>query len=56
MNRMIQQIPNADVIVRNPTHYAVALKYDVKKDMAPVVLAKGSGFHGQTDHRRRHEA
>ena len=44
MNRMIQQVPNADVIVRNPTHYAVALKYDLKNDMAPVVLAKGQDF------------
>ena len=41
MNRMIQQVPFADVIVRNPTHYAVALKYDLNKDAAPIVLAKG---------------
>lgn len=41
MNRMIQQVPHADVIVRNPTHFAVALKYDLEKDMAPIVLAKG---------------
>ena len=41
MNRMIQQVPLADVIVRNPTHYAVALKYDIEKDPAPIVLAKG---------------
>jgi flagellar biosynthesis protein FlhB len=41
MNRMIQQVRLADVIVRNPTHYAVALKYDMDKDAAPVVLAKG---------------
>ena len=44
MNRMMQQISNADVIVRNPTHFAVALKYDIKKDMAPMVLAKGQDF------------
>jgi len=44
MNRMIQQVPNADVIVRNPTHFAVALKYDINKDMAPIVLAKGQDF------------
>ena len=44
MNRMIQQVPNADVIVRNPTHYAVALKYDLDKDQAPIVLAKGQDF------------
>ena len=41
MNRMIQQVPEADVIVRNPTHFAVALKYDINKDQAPIVLAKG---------------
>lgn len=41
MNRMIQQVPNADVIVRNPTHFAIALKYDIDKDLAPIVLAKG---------------
>lgn len=41
MNRMIQQVPDADVIVRNPTHFAVALKYDINKDQAPIVLAKG---------------
>lgn len=41
MNRMIQQVPHADVVVRNPTHYAVALKYDIEKDQAPIVLAKG---------------
>jgi flagellar biosynthesis protein FlhB len=41
MNRMIQQVPKADVIVRNPTHFAVALKYDINKDFAPIVLAKG---------------
>ena len=41
MNRMIQQVQLADVIVRNPTHYAVALKYDLDKDPAPIVLAKG---------------
>ncbi len=44
LNRMIQQVPGADVIVRNPTHYAVALKYDINKDQAPIVLAKGQDF------------
>ncbi|MGI6731890.1 MAG: flagellar biosynthesis protein FlhB [Anaerovoracaceae bacterium] len=43
MNRMLQQVPQADVIVRNPTHFAVALKYDIDKDFAPMVLAKGQG-------------
>lgn len=41
MSRMMQMVPQADVIVRNPTHYAVALKYDMDKDLAPMVLAKG---------------
>ncbi|MDD2218015.1 MAG: flagellar biosynthesis protein FlhB [Eubacteriales bacterium] len=41
LNRMIQQVPGADVIVRNPTHFAVALKYDIDKDFAPMVIAKG---------------
>ncbi|HWQ78030.1 MAG TPA: flagellar biosynthesis protein FlhB [Anaerovoracaceae bacterium] len=44
LNRMIQQVPHADVIVRNPTHFAVALKYDINKDQAPIVLAKGQDY------------
>ncbi len=39
--RMMQEVPNADVIITNPTHFAVALRYDKEKDNAPVVLAKG---------------
>ena len=39
--RMMQQVPQADVVVRNPTHYAVALKYEPHKMAAPVVLGKG---------------
>ena len=38
---MMQAVPDADVIIRNPTHFAVALKYDIDKNSAPVVLAKG---------------
>ncbi|MDR0570584.1 MAG: flagellar biosynthesis protein FlhB [Clostridiales Family XIII bacterium] len=41
MNRMIQMVPQADVVVRNPTHFAVAMKYDIDADPAPIVLAKG---------------
>ena len=37
----MQAVPTADVIVRNPTHFAVALKYDMEKDTAPIVVAKG---------------
>lgn len=39
--RMMQQVPGADVVIRNPTHYAVALRYRPERDSAPVVLAKG---------------
>lgn len=39
--RMMQNVPNADVVIRNPTHYAVAIQYDSKKHSAPVVIAKG---------------
>ena len=40
-SRMMQAVPGADVIIRNPTHFAVALRYDTEKDTAPVVVAKG---------------
>jgi flagellar biosynthetic protein FlhB len=40
-SRMMQNVPQADVVVTNPTHYAVALKYDPGTMAAPVVLAKG---------------
>ncbi len=40
--RMMAEVPNADVVVTNPTHYAVALKYDQTKHKAPIVLAKGA--------------
>ena len=39
--RMMHDVPKADVVVRNPTHFAVALKYDQDKNNAPQVLAKG---------------
>lgn len=39
--RMMQAVPSADVVIRNPTHYAVAIKYDAKEDRAPIVIAKG---------------
>jgi flagellar biosynthetic protein FlhB len=40
--RMMQEVPKADVIVTNPTHFAVALKYDDKRMRAPIVVAKGA--------------
>jgi flagellar biosynthetic protein FlhB len=43
-NRMIAAVPTADVVVTNPTHLAVALRYDQHKMGAPVVVAKGAGF------------
>ena len=41
MSRMMQSVPTADVVLRNPSHFAVALKYDGEKDAAPIVVAKG---------------
>nr|WP_136249950.1 flagellar biosynthesis protein FlhB [Ningiella ruwaisensis] len=40
-NRMMQEVPNADVIVTNPTHYSIAIKYEENGSRAPVVVAKG---------------
>lgn len=45
--RMMQDVPKADVIITNPTHYAVALRYDQTKAGAPVVLAKGADLIAQ---------
>lgn len=42
--RMIQAVSKADVVVTNPTHFAVALAYDEKKNKAPVVVAKGQDY------------
>ena len=39
--RMMAEVPNADVVITNPKHYAVAIKYDQEKSNAPVVVAKG---------------
>ncbi|MEJ0039070.1 MAG: flagellar biosynthesis protein FlhB [Gammaproteobacteria bacterium] len=39
--RMMQEVPKADVVVTNPTHFAVALRYDDKRMRAPIVVAKG---------------
>lgn len=45
--RMMQQLPEADVVITNPTHYAVAIKYDPDKYDAPYVVAKGEDFLAQ---------
>lgn len=47
MQRMMQEVPKADVVITNPTHFAVALKYDGDKMDAPVVIAKGVDFIAQ---------
>lgn len=47
MQRMMQEIPKADVVITNPTHYAIALKYDEQKLDAPYVIAKGVDFVAQ---------
>ncbi|MCB9736829.1 MAG: EscU/YscU/HrcU family type III secretion system export apparatus switch protein [Deltaproteobacteria bacterium] len=41
MNRMMAEVPKATVVITNPTHYAVALRYEPGKDRAPTVVAKG---------------
>lgn len=45
--RMMNAIPSADVIITNPTHFAVALQYDRESGSAPVVVAKGADFMAQ---------
>ncbi len=47
LNRMSEAVPSADMVVTNPTELAVALKYDIEKDPAPIVVAKGAGVVAQ---------
>ncbi|WP_199880768.1 flagellar biosynthesis protein FlhB [Bacillus massiliglaciei] len=47
MQRMMQEVPNADVVITNPTHFAIALKYDEEKSDAPYVIAKGMDYLAQ---------
>ncbi|MDR0951770.1 MAG: flagellar biosynthesis protein FlhB [Oscillospiraceae bacterium] len=42
--RMMEKVPTADVVITNPTHFAVALKYETGVDAAPMVVAKGQDF------------
>ncbi|MDR3212667.1 MAG: flagellar type III secretion system protein FlhB [Azoarcus sp.] len=42
-HRMMAEVPEADVVVTNPTHFSVALKYDTERMAAPIVVAKGRG-------------
>jgi flagellar biosynthetic protein FlhB len=44
MRRMIQSVPDATVVITNPTHLAVALKYDDNTMQAPQIIAKGAGY------------
>ena len=45
--RMMQNLPKADVVITNPTHYAVAIRYEPSEADAPIVLAKGEGHLAQ---------
>ncbi len=45
--RMMQSVPQADVVITNPTHFAVAVKYDASAGAAPIVLAKGADYVAQ---------
>ena len=45
--RMMEAVPEADVIITNPTHLAIALKFDARQMIAPRVLAKGAGYVAQ---------
>ncbi|MFD1018198.1 flagellar biosynthesis protein FlhB [Thalassobacillus hwangdonensis] len=47
MRRMMSEVPEADVVITNPTHYAIAIKYDEDKADAPYVVAKGVDFVAQ---------
>ncbi|MBI1766174.1 MAG: flagellar biosynthesis protein FlhB [Acidobacteria bacterium] len=44
MRQLMQEVPRADVVITNPTHFAVALRYDRAKSMAPLVVAKGADW------------
>jgi len=47
MRRMMQNMPEADVVITNPTHFACAIKYDKEKASAPVLIAKGADHLAQ---------
>jgi flagellar biosynthetic protein FlhB len=48
MQRMMQEVPKADVVITNPTHYAVAIRYDAQTMAAPRVIAKGVDYIAMT--------
>lgn len=45
--KMLAEVPNADVVITNPTHFAVALKYDPERSGAPMLVAKGGDYMAQ---------
>ena len=47
LRRMMTEVPKADVIITNPTHFAIAIKYDTTKAEAPIVVAKGKDIIAQ---------
>ena len=47
MKRMMQNLPKADVVITNPTHFAAAVMYDKNASTAPVLIAKGADFLAQ---------
>jgi flagellar biosynthetic protein FlhB len=56
LQQMMQDVRTADVVVTNPTHYAVALRYDPETMAAPIVIAKGQDFIAQRIRETAHEA
>jgi len=47
MKRMLHEVPKADVVITNPTHFAVAVRYEPEKSQAPMVIAKGQDYVAQ---------
>jgi flagellar biosynthetic protein FlhB len=56
MNRMMTSVKDADVVITNPTHIAVALEYDLDEMEAPVIVAKGEDFVAQKIKEKAREA
>ena len=56
MRRMMEDVPTATVIVTNPTHIAVAIRYDNEKDKVPTVVAKGANLIAENIKKRAKEA
>lgn len=56
MNRMMSEVKDADVVITNPTHIAVALKYDLDEMDAPLIVAKGERLIAQKIKEKAREA